>query len=432
MSKQKPLLNRFPGKVRIAPAKRGNLLCLSMFALIPWVAPGDARAEDWVASPTEGLRWTSSNERFKVHARGVFAAEFMMHDTDEHPDSGVYATLAKPILEGSFNDIWRFRVAGDLIGTRTANNLYEAFGAWEGISWLRISAGLMPLPMGLESGFYPEDLSMFAHAFPYYLDYGTDWALRAEGQHLDGIVEWDVAGGLGKGFDANGRNSRGPQISGRVFTRPMRPWAKPEASLLKRIAGGFFIGGGYVHSWDWDGDLIVRSPVGTRLFDTINFEADYTRFWMACAGFEVGPVRIYVDRATGGYFGADTPVRPSHDLADQTIAWQLTGSWMITGEAYDGRIFNQHQIAPPGPNAWEIAVRYSNADIDRDFFLFGLTDYTTSSQEFRALAATLNWYATKNLRLSLGVMHVVADDDIASLDDGGRDFGGIFRAQWRF
>jgi hypothetical protein len=212
----------------------------------------------------------------------------------------------------------------------------------------------------------------------------------------------------------------------------MRSWVEPEASVFKKIAGGFFIGGGYVHSWDWDGDLIVRSPVGTRLFDTMDFEADYTRFWTLSTGFEVGPVRIYVDRATGGYFGADTPVSPNHDLADQTVSWQLTGSWMITGEHYDGRIFNQHQMAPPGPNAWEIAVRYCNADIDRDFFLFGLTDYTTSSQEFRSLSATLNWYATQNLRLSLGVMNIVADDDIASLDDGGRDFGGVFRAQWRF
>jgi hypothetical protein len=263
------------------------------------------------------------------------------------------------------------------------------------------------------------------------MDYGTDWALRAEGQHVEGVVEWDVAYGFGKGFDANGRGSRGPQASARAFVRPFRPLAQPDASILKKIAGGFFFGAGYVHSWDWDGELIVRSPAGTRLFDTSGFEADYSRFWTLSAGFEFGPVRLYVDDTTGGYFGAETPVG-TRDLDDQTTSWQATISWMITGEAYDGRIFGQHNVAPPSPNAWELAVRYANADIDRDFYNFGLTDYTLSSQEFRSLTATLNWYATPNLRLSLGFLRILADDDIAALDHGGRDTAGIFRVQYRF
>jgi hypothetical protein len=396
------------------------------------IAPKTTHAEGWIVSPTEGLRWSSSDDRFKFHAGGVFAADVMVHETGEHPDSGVYPALAKPILEGSYNDVWRFRIAGDLVGTRTANNLYEAFVSWEGISWLRLSAGLLPLPLGLEAGDYPEDLGLFAHSFSYYLDYGTDWAVRAEGQHGEGIVEWDAAYGFGEGFDANGRTPRGAQVSARAFVRPLRALVKPEASLWKRIAGGFFIGAGYVHSWDWDGELIVRSPVGTRLFDTASFEADYSRFLTITAGFEVGPVRIYVEDTTGGYYGADTPVRANHDLDNQTTSWQATVSWMITGEHYDGRIFGQHGVSPPGPNAWEVAVRYANADIDRDFYDFGLTDYSRSSQEFRSLTATLNWYATPNLRLSLGFLHIIADDDIAALDDGGRDTAGVFRVQYRF
>ena len=151
-------------------------------------------------------------------------------------------------------------------------------------------------------------------------------------------------------------------------------------------------------------------------------------------GFEVGPVRIYLDDTTGGYFGADTPVG-TRDLDDQTTSWHLTASWMITGEDYDGRIFGQHGVAPPGPNAWEVAVRYSNADIDRDFYNFELTDYPMSSQEFRSFTATVNWYATPNLRLSLGFLRIIADahqGDVAALDDGDRDTAGVFRIQYRF
>jgi hypothetical protein len=412
-----------------SPANRRTLpVALTLILSSPLLS---ARGENWLISPTEGVRWTSPEEKFKFHAGGVFAADLMGHETGEQPDSGLFFPIAKPILEGSYDETWRFRIAGDLVGTRTDDNLYEAFVAWEGLSWLRLSGGLMPLPLGLEAGFYQEDLSMFAHTFSYYLDYSTDWALRAEGRHGDGIFEWDIAYGFGEGFDANGRSARGPQVSARGFVRPMRAWAKPEESIFKRVAGGFFIGAGYVYSWDWDGELIVRDPVGTRLFDTSSFEADYSRFLTISLGFEVGPVRIYVDDTAGGYYGADTPVG-TRDLDDQTTSWQITGSWMIKGAHYDGRIFSQHQAEPPGSNGWEIALRYANADIDRDFYNFGLTDYTLSSQEFRSLTATLNWYATPNLRLSLGFLRIIADDDIAALDDGGRDTAGLFRIQYRF
>lgn len=409
-----------------------RLTCLAGIVLACGAVTFELRSSDWSSSHTEGLRWHSPEDKFQFHAGGVFAADLMVHEADVRPDSRAYVSMAKPILEGSYDDTWRFRIAGDLVGTRTRANLYEAFVAWEGLPWLRLSGGLLPLPLGLEAGDYPEDLWLIGHSFSYYLDYHTDWALRAEGQHGEGIFEWDVAYGFGEGFDANGRTTRGPQVSARAFVRPLRKLAEPEAAWWKRTAGGFFFGAGYVHSWDWDGELIVRSPVGTRLFDTASFEADYTRFLTFSLGFEVGPFRVYVDDTTGGYFGADTPVRADHDLADQTTSWQITGSWMIKGGDYDGRIFGQHQLTPPGPNAWEIAVRYANADIDRDFYTFGLTDYTLSSQEFRSLTATLNWYATRNLRLSLGFVRIIADDDIAALDNGGRDTAGILRVQYRF
>jgi hypothetical protein len=72
-----------------------------------------------------------------------------------------------------------------------------------------------------------------------------------------------------------------------------------------------------------------------------------------------------------------------------------------------------------------------NGDIDRDFFDFGLTDYTTSSQEFHDLLA-LNWYATRNLRLSAEYVRTQADDDIKSLGYEGDSSAGIVRAQYRF
>ncbi len=390
-----------------------------------------ARADGFSASPTEGLRWTSSDGRAQLHAGGVYAGDLVLNDSDNVQGSGLRTDIAKPILEGSFDDVWRVRIAGDLEGTKTAANLYEAFVAWQGLPWLRVSAGLLELPLGFEAGTRPEDLALVGHAFSYFMDYRTDWALRLEGALADGVFEWDVAYALGDGFDANGVAQRGSLASARAFVRPLRSLGAPEASFLERIVAGFFVGGGYAYTWDWDSRLRIRNPSGTRLFDTQRFDADHSHFYTVTAGFEVGPVRLYYEGTQGGYFGVDTPLG-ERDLDNQTDSWQATLAWRITGEPYDGRIFGERELEPLGPNIWEIAVRYANADIDRDFFAFGLTDYTTSSQEFRTTSIALSWYATRNLRLSAEYVRTQADDDIASLGFEGDSSAGVVRAQVRF
>jgi hypothetical protein len=115
-------------------------------------------------------------------------------------------------------------------------------------------------------------------------------------------------------------------------------------------------------------------------------------------GFEVEPVRAYYEGTQGGYFDAGTPVG-ERDLDNQADSWMATVAWRITGEPFDGRIFHERDVAPLGPNAWEVALRYANGDIDRDFFEFGLTDSGTSSQEFRSTTVALHWYQAGIVRL---------------------------------
>jgi len=404
---------------------------LAQLVLLLGIDPGIARADGFRASPSEGLRWTSSDGEIALHAGGVYAGELVLHDSHNTQGSGLRTDLAKPILEGAYGDAWRARIAGDLEGTKTAANLYEAFVAWQGLSWLRVSGGLLQLPLGFEAGTRPEDLALVGHSFSYFMDYRTDWALRAEGSVADGIFEWDVAYALGDGFDANGEAQRGARASARAFVRPLRSLAAPDAGWLDSLAAGFILGGGYAHTWNWDGQLRIRNPAGSRLFDTQDFEADRSRFYTVTVGFEVGPVRVFYEGTQGGYFDVDTPLGV-RDLEDQTDSWQATIAWRITGEPYDGRIFRERDAAPLGPNVWEVALRYANADIDRDFFAFGLTDYTTSSQEFRSTSLALHWHATPNLRLSAEYVRTQADDDIATLGYEGQDDAAILRAQVRF
>jgi hypothetical protein len=398
-------------------------------AVLASFAAGTAGADGFEASFADGLRWRSAGDELELHAGGAFAADALWQSHGHRPGSQLRVDLAALELEASYRRTWFARIVGDLEGTKTAGNLYEASLAWRPDPRLRISAGLMPLALGYEAAIAPEDLSFVGHSYSRFLAYRTDWALRVELELAEGLFAADAAYALGDGFDANGEPRRDSQLQGRLFVRPLRALAGPNAGWLASIAAGFFFGGGYAHTFDYRGELEIRSPVGTELFDTVRFEADSSRFYTVVAGFEVGPLRMFYEGTQGGYFGAVTPVG-TRDLEDQTDSWQAQLSWMLTGESYDGRLLAE----PPrrGPNAWELALRYANGDIDRDFFAFALTSPAVSSQEFRSLSVALNWYATVCARISVELVHTQADDDIANLDGDGVDDAVLVRVQYRF
>ena len=51
-----------------------------------------------------------------------------------------------------------------------------------------------------------------------------------------------------------------------------------------------------------------------------------------------------------------------------------------------------------GWGAWEIALRYSQLEIDNDAFDLGLASRSVSSRRAQAWAVGLNWYLNRNLK----------------------------------
>ncbi|PKQ04319.1 MAG: hypothetical protein CVT72_12675, partial [Alphaproteobacteria bacterium HGW-Alphaproteobacteria-11] len=94
-------------------------------------------------------------------------------------------------------------------------------------------------------------------------------------------------------------------------------------------------------------------------------------------------------------------------------AWYLQASWVITGEAYKYDIkkaaYSGVKPADPfgfgnkGTGAWEIAARYSSADLnDASAGIAG------GQQDI--ITVGLNWYANNNLRFMLNYLNVDVED----------------------
>jgi phosphate-selective porin OprO/OprP len=98
-------------------------------------------------------------------------------------------------------------------------------------------------------------------------------------------------------------------------------------------------------------------------------------------------------------------------------AWQLTGSWVLTGEdaGYKGLARPAHPFAPgeDGWGAFELVARVGALDVDDDAFPL-YADPALAATRARTWSLGLNWYLTANLKLVFDHTHTTFDGGAAA------------------
>ena len=93
--------------------------------------------------------------------------------------------------------------------------------------------------------------------------------------------------------------------------------------------------------------------------------------------------------------------QPSARLAH--AAWQITGSWVLTGEdaAYAGGVLPRHPFNPINGQwgAVQLVGRFSELDIDRATFPT-FSDPASSAHSAKEWSLGLNWYLNRNVRVN--------------------------------
>ncbi|UCE85818.1 MAG: hypothetical protein JSU66_16060 [Deltaproteobacteria bacterium] len=442
----------------VATFNRIRFICVSRvgrafaFALTAVVlaAPVEARGEPTASGKDEqsfsfehGYRYTSADGSVEIHAGGVYAGEYVDFDSRNPSDSRARTAIFRAVLEGTMNERLSFRIVPDILGKDTRFNLDEAWLAYAFDPRFKAQAGLIHIPMGFESWFLEQELSLIGYAFPGYIDQRTDLGLGFSGEFGNGGLEWHAAFGFGKGFDIRGDKQEDERISVQAAVFPFLWGRDPDDPEPPEWWQGFFAGLGYSYTDDYEGTLHVDSPLGTSLFNVGRFKADDSGFLHWTVGIDAGPVRIAAERVDGGY--SDVELAVGDEDFDDVSSWQASFHWMITGEHYATRAYRQispRQEFPARPlfgeadekgfGAVELGVRYSNFDIDRAFFDFGFTSEAQSSQEARTFSAAVNWYPSANFRFGFEYVRIIADDDPGSLGGQGRGNNWVLRGQYQF
>lgn len=373
-----------------------------------------------------------------------------LDDRNRKPD-GFYLDRALLVVEAELGESVCMHVGVDGRGIDTQWGLREAWVGYEVSPALQLQAGLLRTALGVEAQIPDASLPFTGYAFPAQLTTRTDWGLRLSGTVAEGVLDYMVSAGLGRAFDSVGKARSEPQLAGLATLRPLAwlDWTARLFSAEVPLVSGFFFSFGTSWAPGFDGHLRVQTPLRNTLFMVDRFEAGQTEFRHIAYGLVAGPLRLGHEFVKGGYQNLRTPLGTREDFGDQVTAWEAMVSVMLTGEHYRSTramdLLSDVTLRPRAPlygrhgsgerggwGALELAVRYSNADIDRRFFYFSMTDYNRSSQEFRIFSTGLTWYPAANFRATLEVVRVIADQYPLAFASKGRDTSGVLGLEFRF
>ncbi len=195
-------------------------------------------------------------------------------------------------------------------------------------------------------------------------------------------------------------------FEGRVF---FQPWKTSPVSPLRGL--GFGVGGSYMANHPATNTATGLTPGYTT--DGQQKFFSYNRGVNASgAAWRVGPQADYCYGPVGvmgEYVISDQQAAWGAKSADlQNSAWEVTGSWVLTGEdaSYNG-VTPLHPFDPRIGQwgALQLIARYASLNVDGKAFTDGFASSTKSANGANAWSVGLNWYLNRNVRAELSFSH---------------------------
>ncbi len=399
----------------------------------------DAAAEMRKSMPVfnvsqNGIGFRSADTNFAIRLEGVIQLDSRTF-FDDHGIQGTDGFLlrrARPILEGTVYRDFDFLFVPDFgTGNNGGNGgsqptplIFDAYLNYRYSPELQFRFGKMKPPVGLENLQSDAFLTFNERSFVGELLPNRDVGAMIHGVAFDGTVSY--AAGIFNGVGDN-RNSTSSAFSNdktgdaRIFFQPfittdIKPlrgfgfgaagtYGKPLTTAgLPNTTGGTLAG--YVT--DGQEQFFAYNPVPTG---STNVTANGEHWRVTPQGYYYwGPLGFLGEYAISDQRLSVTRVGGGGGTVTRRIAntaWQLTGSYVLTGEnnTYSG-------VVPDRPfdprlghwGALQLAVRYEDLDIDRNAFpLF--SDPNTSAKSAHAYSVGLNWWLNRNVRVLTSFTH---------------------------
>ena len=367
-----------------------------------------ARTAPQPAAGRGGFSIQSADGNFRLRLRGYMQSDgrFFLNDRDQRGVDTFVLRRVRPVVEATMYGIFDVRVMPDFGGGSTV--VQDAYIDARLSPKFKIRAGKFKPPVGFERLMSATELTFIERALPTSLVPNRDLGLMVHGDVVGGSLAYAVGlfNGVPDGGSADLDAQDGKEVAGRVFLQPFRT---SRDSVWQGLGVG--VAGSY-----GDQRGVSAAASGLPTFRT----AGQTSFF-AFRGEDavLGPVlangtRTRISPQVHYYYGA-FGVLGEHVISSQEIrrgtrtttldnrAWQVAGSWVLTGEtpSYRG-------VTPRTPfdlkagtwGAFELTARYSALDLDAETFPT-FANPATAASGAQAWAAGLNWLLNSGVKLQV-------------------------------
>jgi phosphate-selective porin OprO/OprP len=326
-------------------------------------------------------------------------------DDHERPQDDTFLwRRVRPTLEGSWGELVGFRLTPEFAGDSAS--LVDAYIDLKFSPAATVRLGKVKGPIGLERLQSGSALALVERGFPTELAPNRELGVQLQGA-LGGARASYVLGVYNGAADGRDSPTTNPdsdyELAGRLF---LEPWKGGEGAL-SGLGFGIAASSGDKHGAGNDFLPRYRTPGQATFFSYLpGVAADGAhRRWSPQAYWYAGPAGLLGEyiRSSQEVVDAAAAARARLDQA----AWQLTGSWVLTGEDASYRGLKPDHPFAPGSGDWgafELVARYGRLDIDPAAFpLFA--NPSASARRASAWTLGLNWYLTGNLKLVANYSH---------------------------
>jgi phosphate-selective porin OprO and OprP len=376
-----------------------------------------------ITAGKDGFALKSPDGNFVLNLKGQLQVDsrWYLDDQDHNGADEFLVRRARPILEGTLFKEFDFRLMPDFGNSQVV--LYDAYVEWRHWDALKLRAGKFKSPVGLEllqddSWTTFTERSLVTDLVPNR-DVGVDF----NGNLLNGVVGYaaGVFNGTADGSNGDLDNNDAKDYEGRIFIQPFKTTnIEPLQGLGFGVAGTVGDESGSASSpnlpsFKTTGQLtFFKYLQGTSATVTNTTVANGQHTRVTPQGYYYwGPLGLMAEYALSDQ---EVERRPGGVVTRDHIrntAWQVTASWVLTGE---NASFNG--VTPKRPfdlkagtwGAFQLVARYSDLHVDPSAFPT-YADPSKSAQEAYDWGVGLNWYLNRNIKLAL-------DYDQTSFDGG--------------
>ncbi|HVY70576.1 MAG TPA: porin [Verrucomicrobiae bacterium] len=377
-----------------------------------------AKAAPLVSAGSGGFVIQSADTNFVLKVRAHVQADGRYYPGDHAAGTANDTFLmrrVRPILEGSLYQKFDYRLMLDFGSglNASAQNIgfvQEAYLNAKLWPQFQIQAGKFKEPVGLERMQTDANLMFTERGYPTQLVPNRDVGIQLQGDLLDGTLSY--AAGVFNGTTDGGSDDveiadDDKDVAGRLFARPFK---NTDIVALQNL--GIGVGGTYGNQ---EGSVSKYVSPGQQQFFSYrsgsgagvpNVVSDGAHWRVTPQGYYYyGPFGLF-----GEYVISNTRVRQAGGGAGagsfaslQNTAWQVAGSYFITGE--DNGWIPSSPRKPlnfngEGWGALELVARFGQLDLDKDTFPI-YASAATSAQQAASWGVGLNWYLNKNIKTSL-------------------------------